>query len=191
MKQTARVVVNGKVSNNNSKVTIDDETYDLDLSNHVENLISTEQLNLENEEYLILVPHTISKEKDTILNDLKDKEQKPYLRFTLIGVPKNQDTLLLDEVNIKGKCIYENVNHEFVLIKIEFSANQYDIIKLNGILQDTYYNGKGNAREKLFIIKAYIVGKSLYIQEDKCLSKGTQIAYMSKYRDFKQNYKVA
>ena len=62
----------------------------------------------------------------------------------------------------KGKVIYENIQHRFILVKIK-RGDKYEILKLNGTLDESIKQGKGSAVESRYEIKATIKGNSLII----------------------------
>ncbi len=167
MKSMARVLLNGTYKAGQVKVL--NSEYDATLTNKVLDLIEKEELDLSKTKTLILVPHTLPATKEK--NYRSDEEQEPYLRFTIIGVVKDQPDAELGVVNIIGKVIYENVQHEFVLVKIQRGHN-YEIIKINGVLDESLTNGKGSAVERLYNITAEIVKNSLYIVDSYQINRG-------------------
>jgi hypothetical protein len=62
----------------------------------------------------------------------------------------------LDVVNIIGRVIFENLNHNYLIVRLQYGRN-YQTIKLNGRVSD------GNAVLKLYDINATVNGKRLEI----------------------------
>jgi hypothetical protein len=179
MKMFARTVLNS--SYENGVLTYNNKQYDASLTIGVENLVNSCKVDLAKLNNLILVPHTLPENNDNIIKDKNSEEQTPYLRFTVIGVEKNQPNLVLDEVNILGKVIYENIQHRFILVKIK-RGDKYEILKLNGTLDESIKQGKGSAVESRYEIKAIIKGNSLIIISSKCVEITNNIIQFPVYR---------
>jgi hypothetical protein len=155
----SRVLLDGVFSGNS--LIVGDISYDAKLNSRILEVVNNENLDLSIERTYICVPHTLPENKQY---SNEDREQEPYLRFTIIGIVVNQPNASKNIVNITGKVIYENVNHKFVLVKIQRGGN-YEIIKLKGIIEDTIKNNRGGAVDKMFDILAVIENKSLIIED--------------------------
>lgn len=165
MRQTARLITVGTFQNNT--VSILGKVYPATLQARVQDLVDNDGLDLTVPKTLILVPNTLSP---------TDKgnytaEQPPYLDFTVIGVPVNQYIVIedLDIVRITGKVFYENLNYNFILVKLEHGRNDQKI-KLIGTLNDSLFvdadgNERGSAKDKYFNIEVKVVGNQLEISD--------------------------
>lgn len=188
----ARVIIEGTYKD--GVLHYNNQNYDAKLTKHVESLVDSGKIDLSKINNLIVVPHTAPEDKEETIQINGNKEQLPYLRFSIIGIEKNQPDVEFDKVNILGRVIYENVQYEFILVKIKHNNYNYEIIKLNGLLEDTLDKGKGNAVDKLYKITASIEDKSLYIEDSKCILNNkinaSKLVYISDYVNYK-NKKVA
>jgi hypothetical protein len=149
MKQKARVITTATYCN--GTLTAFGSTYPCTLSQEVQYLVDNDELDLAESNELILVPNTnnvaIYNQSDT---------QTPYLSFTIIGRVIDQPNVELDVVNIIGRVIFENLNHNYLIVRLQYGRN-YQTIKLNGRVSD------GNAVLKLYDINATVNGKQLEI----------------------------
>ena len=179
MKMFARTVLNSSYAD--GVLIYKNKQYDASLTIGVENLVNSGKVDLQQLNNLILVPHTLPEDNDNIVKNKNSEEQTPYLRFTVIGVEKNQPNLVLDEVNILGKVIYENIQHSFILVKIK-RGDKYEILKLNGTLDESIKQGKGSAVESRYEIKALIKGNSLIIVSSKCVEMPNNLLHFPVYR---------
>lgn len=162
MRQTARLVTIGNYKD--GYVNILGNRYPATLQSRVEEMVNSGELDLSEEQPLILVPNTLH---PSVFG--YEDEQQPYLDFLIIGVPVNQniDREDLDIVKITGKVIYENINHNFVLVKLQ-KGRQDQKIKLVGKLNkslttDTNGNVRGTAVDTYYNIEAIVYGKQLII----------------------------
>lgn len=189
MRQTARLITTGTFQNDT--VSILGKTYPATLQARVQDLVDNEGLDLSVPKTLILVPNTLSP---------TDKgnytaEQPPYLDFTVIGVPVNQyiNEDDLDIVRITGKVFYENLNYNFILVKLEHGRNDQKI-KLVGTLEDSLFvdaDGvtRGSAKDKYFNIEAEVVGNQLKIVdswrviEQPILKPKSNVVSLDSYRN--------
>lgn len=181
MKTTARVIISSTFDGNH--ITYNDTEYPTNATEQIKELIDLKKIDLSEENKLVLVPHTLPhKDKEEYVNT--NEEQQAYLGFTIIGVIKNQPDVEENIVNIKGKIIYENLTHEFVLVKIE-REDSYEMIKLNGVLNDSVKESKGSAVEKYYEIKASILGRSLFIEDSASIKSARR--YYNNVIKFPQN----
>lgn len=149
MKQKARVITTASYCN--GTLTAFSDTYPATLSQEVQYLVDNGELDLTQNNELILVPNT----NDVTIYNQSDK-QTPYLSFTIIGRVIDQPNVELDVVDIIGKVVFESLNHNYIIVRLQYGRN-YQTIKLNGRVSD------GDAVLKLFNIKAIINGKQLDI----------------------------
>lgn len=185
-KQTARLVTKGTFSN--GTVNILGSSYPATLSYKVQRLIDDGEVDLTQESALVLVPNTL------IPNDENDYyeyegEQPPYLDFIVIGVvvDQNPEDIEWDVVRISGKVIYENINHQFVLVKMQKGRNNQKI-KLVGTLagseyEDRYGNLRGDAVDKFYDIEAVVQGKRLIITNSRMQKRQPQVVEYAPRRD--------
>jgi hypothetical protein len=171
MKSLARVLETGTY--NNGTLNILGQAYEAKLTFPLEELVKNKGLDLTIPKTFILVPHTLPEDKVFVKNN---DEQKPYLRFTIIGIVKDQQVEEKGIVNIVGKVIYENIQHEFVLVKIIRDCN-YEILKLNGLLDESINQGRGSAVESMYNIKAVIDDNSLCIVNSTKIQTNNVISF--------------
>lgn len=175
IKQTARVLSQGSIVNN--KLTIDSGTYPVKLTYKVKEAVDNGELDLSDDHLFILVPYT--------LNPDSNKENEPYLEFLVIGVVRNQENVIEDVVNITGKVIYENINYNYILVKLETTKRNLNDqkLKLYGVLEDSVRSGKGTAVDNLYDIQCTIDGNQLVIT-DSYRIKEQRVSYAKPvYRD--------
>jgi hypothetical protein len=165
-KQMARLVTKGTFSNN--VVNILGSSYPATLSYKVQRLVDDGEIDLSKESALVLVPNTLNPNDSNDYYEYEG-EQPPYLDFIVIGVVvyQNPDDIEWDVVRISGKVIYENINHQFVLVKMQKGRHNQKI-KLVGTLagseyEDRYGNIRGDAVDKFYDIEAVVQGKRLVI----------------------------
>lgn len=179
MKQTARLVTKGSYVD--GKVNILGGSYPATLSYKVQALVDSGELDLSEEDTpLILVPNTLNSNDNNDYYEYEG-EQPPYLDFIVIGVVVDQyeEDIDWDVVKITGKVIYENINHQFVLVKMTKGKNDQKI-KLVGQLknskyEDSYGNLRGNAVDRFYDIECAVQGKRLVITNSWRLHKQPQV----------------
>jgi hypothetical protein len=161
VKQTARLITTASFQNN--EVTVFGKTYPCFLSNHIQHLHATKSIDLAKDQLMILVPNTLGNKED----------QEPYLGWTIIGIPKDQEINPddIDIVRIFGKVINENVRYNFILVKLQKGRNDQKL-KLNGVLDgsiqfDSWGRKRGSAVDRYFEIVADVVDNELVIVSSK------------------------